>query len=204
MIHINRSQPLEMFTDYVKHFNPTNWDNFVTQHNDLYKDIRLQLEADQFYLSGYTELPLSKGTHIDHFLKKDMFPQNVFDWQNYVVDDHNNNYGADYKDRHVHTRVDNEKLISPINEYPQHFFTYQVSGKIIARDNLKNEEKERAKYSIDNFNLNHNLLVKKRLAMLRLIDSYQKGGLDKGDIITALKDFGLTSFIDYCLNVLSN
>lgn len=66
------------------------------------------------------------------------------------------------------------------------------------------EEKERAKYSIDNFNLNHNFLVKKRLAMLRLIESYQKGGLDKGDIITALKGLGLTSFIDYCLNVLSN
>lgn len=121
MIHINRSQPPKEFADYVKNYNPTNWNDFVTQHHDLYEYIRMQLEDDQFNLSGYTELPLSNGTHIDHFLKKDMFPQNTFEWYNYVVDDHNNNYGADYKDHHVHTKDDNVKLINPVNEDPKFF-----------------------------------------------------------------------------------
>lgn len=201
MRHIERSQPLQEFTDYVNRNKPSNWNDFTKQHS-IYEVVRLQLEEDQNGLSGYTELPLRNETHIDHFLKKDMFPKNMFDWYNYVVDDHNGNYGADYKDGHIHTEDDNLKLISPVKEEPQHFFTYQVSGKMIAVDGLSDKEKGRANFTIDSFNLNHLLLVKKRAEVFSLIDSYKKGGLEDIDIITVFKEIGLTSFVEYSLTVL--
>ena len=37
-------------------------------------------------VSAYTEEPLSGDAHIDHFRKRDMFPNLTFDWNNLFVD----------------------------------------------------------------------------------------------------------------------
>ena len=37
-------------------------------------------------VSAYTEEPLSGDAHIDHFRKRDLFPNLTFDWNNLFVD----------------------------------------------------------------------------------------------------------------------
>ncbi len=200
MIHIQRSKAPKVFTDGLKKFKSSNWDNFVQNYKDVYQSTRTVLEEDQMHLSGYTELPLKTKTHIDHFLKRDLFPEHTFDWFNYVVDDHCNGYGADYKDTHIRNRQDNAKLVNPISENPQDFFTYQASGEMIARDGISDGDKERANFTIDSFNLNHKLLTKRRSELFSLIQSYHEGGLGKVEINNALQAQGLTSFVEFCLN----
>lgn len=200
MMNIQRSKAPKVFTDGLKKFMSSNWDDFVQNYHDVYQSTRTVLEEGQMHLSGYTELPLKTKTHIDHFLKKVLFPEHTFDWLNYVVDEHNKDYGADYKDTHIRNRQDNEKLISPINENPQDFFTYQASGEMIARDGISDGEKERADFTIDSFNLNHRFLIKKRSDMLSIIQSYHEGGLGKKEIKDALQAQGLVSYVEFCLN----
>lgn len=116
------------------------------------------------------------------------------------MDDHCNGYGADYKDTHIRNRQDNAKLVNPISENPQNFFTYQVSGEMIARAGISDGDKERANFTIDSFNLNHKLLTKRRSELFSLIQSYHEGGLGKVEINNALQAQGLTSFVEFCLN----
>lgn len=199
-MNIHRSKAPKDFTDSLKKHKPSNWDNFVRDYHDVYLPARAVLEEDQMHLSGYTELPLKTKTHIDHFLKKVLFPEKTFDWFNYVVDDHCNDYGADYKDTHIRNRQDNAKLVNPISEDPQAFFTYQASGEMIARADISDGDKERANFTIDSFNLNHKLLTKRRSELFSLIQSYHEGGLEEVEINNALQAQGLTTFVEFCLN----
>lgn len=200
MRHIQRSKPPASFMSCLRKNMLTNWDDFVQNYHNIYQSVRIILEEDQKHLSGYTELPLKAKTHIDHFLKKDLFPQNSFDWFNYVVDDRCNDYGADYKDAHIKHKQDNAKLVNPISENPQNFFTYQASGEMIARADISDGDKERAIFTIDSFNLNYRLLIKKRSDLLSIIQSYEQGGLGKEEIYDSLQKQGLTSFVEFCIN----
>lgn len=201
MMHIQRSSAPEVFVNFMKRKKAScNWNDFVQNYHNIYQSVRNILEEDQMHLSGYTELPLKVDTHIDHFLKRDLFPEYTFDWLNYVVDDHNKDYGADYKDDHIKYRENNERLISPITENPQDFITYQTSGEMIARGDICSEMQKRAELTIESFNLNHKLLTKRRSELFSLIQSYHEGGLGKVEINNALQAQGLTSFVEFCLN----
>lgn len=200
MIKINRSNPSNGYLRAIKNYN--NWDDFVKNESCVYTQYRKSLENDQNGLSGYTELPLShrnRSTHIDHFLKKGIFHNDVFNPNNHIVDDHTKDYGSDFKDRTV-KQNNNKDLINPINENPHDFFTYQVSGKIVLKTGLDKNNSNRADFTINSFNLNHLFLVKKRSELMILIDTYLSGGLDSESIKSALKNLGLPSVVDFVLN----
>lgn len=201
MRKIDRSKEPQEFVEFIRSKKPRSWDrDFVSAEHNLYCKCRGVLEADQMGLSGYTELILSKKKniiHIDHFLKRDLFPQLTFDWCNLVIDDHNNGYGADYKDRRIKNIGQNQNLINPIKEDPHDFFTYQESGRIIPLPNLSVNNRERAEFTINSFNLNNQYLVRKRLSLIKSVEDY-KSTMNKMDILNCMKRSYMPSVVEYC------
>lgn len=202
MKHINRSSPLSHFTYFVAK-KPKQWKDLAINNYMLYDDCRKTLAQDQDGKSGYTELPLTKKPnvwHIDHFLKQDHFPRHIFDWQNLIVDNHSKTFGADFKDSYIKKKDENIRLINPVTEEPEDFFTYMANGKIVPRDNLSDYDRSRAIYTIQAFNLNHPELIKIRTELDKSIKTYKAGGLDDDEITMALnKNYGLDTFVKYVL-----
>lgn len=205
MMHINRSYPSLAFQDFLHKEHPTVWDEF-TSRRSLYSACRDALVKDQHGLSAYTELKLdlkNHKAHIDHFRKRALYNQprkHIFDWYNFVVDNHNPNYGADHKDKMVHTVEGNEKLVDPIHESPEHYFEYDMAGQILPSEGLTSFEKEKAEFTIESFNLNHRSLVEIRSEISRVVSSYLEAGLDKNEITEALQDEKCPTFVRYVLD----
>lgn len=197
MRHIDRGEPLAEFQHFVESMSPKDWSDFVNGVHDLYEDCREVLAREQGYIGGYTEMPLKKNLHIDHFKKQSLFPGKVFDWRNWVVDEKNKSYGADKKDDNIRSRKENEKLINPVEEDPHTFFTYQANGNMIPLEALSKEDRERASFTIQAFNLNHELLRRKRMDMMCWVENYVAGGLSMTDVMDALKDCGFPSVLEY-------
>ena len=187
------------FRQFVEKESPEKWDILVKGEHELYKKCRDILSKEQGNLSGYTEIPLKGNIHIDHFKKRSLFQEKekVFDWYNFVVDEKSKPYGADAKDRKICRREENEKLVNPVEENPHAFFTYQENGNMVPLMSLSEEDKERARFTIEAFNLNHELLRRKRLDMMRVVEKYRRGGLNFEDVRDVLKDYGFPSVLDY-------
>ena len=197
MRHIDRGEPPMEFQQFVEKESPEKWDTFVRGKHELYKRCRNILSEEQGNLSGYTEMPLKRNVHIDHFKKRSLFQASEFDWRNFVVDEKSKPYGADAKDRKICRHEENEKLVNPVEENPHAFFTYQENGNIVPLMSLPEKDKERARSTIEAFNLNHELLRRKRLDMMRVVEEYRGGGLNFEDTREALKDYGFPSVLDY-------
>lgn len=197
MRHIDRGEPPMEFQQFVERKSPREWNVFAKKAHELYRSCRDILSEEQGNFSGYTEMPLKGNVHIDHFKKRSLFEEKMFDWRNFVVDEKNKSYGADAKDKRVCGKGENEKLINPVEEDPHAFFTYQANGNMVPLMSLSTEDEERARFTIEAFNLNHELLRRKRLDMMRVVESYVAGGLSMTDAMNALKDCGFPSVLEY-------
>lgn len=201
MRHIDRNPAPQEFVDLVNGDNrPCNWDAFRSNYHDLYRQIRDLIWADQKGVSGYTELPLDKdnGIHIDHFRKKGMFHDEEFHWENFVVDERNNDqYGAGHKDKVVKTAEIYDDLLGPVLDRPEEYFTYMEDGTIIPRRTIEEKMQKRAQVTRDAFNLNHEYLKNRRNGLIALFRSYRKGGMSKDDVYATLATAGFFSLIDY-------
>ena len=77
MKHIDKSEPIANFLDFVQNEHPINWNDIhhSQRHPNLYHDCRdTILLCEQNGLGGYTERPLMNASdlHIDHYRKKGM------------------------------------------------------------------------------------------------------------------------------------
>lgn len=197
MRHIHRGEPLAEFQHYVEKEEPKDWESFSKKMHELYVTCRKVLMEEQGNISGYTEMPLKKNLHIDHFKKQSLFPRQMFDWRNFVVDEKGKPYGADRKDESIVLREKNEKLINPVEEDPHLFFTYQRNGNLIPVDSLSDKNRERAIFTIEVFGLNHEILRRKRLDMMCLVENYVAGGLSMAEVKSALTECGFPSVLEY-------
>lgn len=154
------------------------------------------LGIEQHGLSGYTEVPLRiEDSHIDHFYKRSLFRDKVHSWDNLVADTIDETYGAKYKDKHVKNATDNLNVINPVTEDPSRFFRYKVDGRIVSNDTLSEDERNRADYTIDVFNLNEPSLVDRRKGLLSIdLNAYGEISLDQLRIY--LKDYGFPSVLE--------
>ena len=196
MRKIDKGAPDPSFPEFVSQHHPTKWEDA----NDLSHTWREYiLEYEQHRLSGYTEEPVRlDSSHIDHFRKQSLFNTLVFDWNNFVVDSNNETYGAKCKDKFIKTREDNEKLINPVTEDASRFFTYQLNGTIDVADGLSEEDRARAEFTKDAFNLNEGGLVdRRRLIINTILEPYQD--LTDDIILEALADEGFTSVVEQLL-----
>ena len=209
MMHIIRRDPPQAFQDFLNKEHPTVWDEF-TSRRSLYTECRDALVKEQHGLSAYTELKLdlkNHQAHIDHFRKRALYNQprkHIFFFFYFVVDNHNSDYGADHKDKMVHSVEGNERLVDPIHESPEHYFEYDMAGQILPSEGLTPSEKEKAEYTIEAFNLNHRSLVESRSDVSRVVRSYIEVGLDKDEIANALQDEKCPTFVRYVLDNVCN
>ena len=100
---------------------------------------------------------LSGDAHIDHFRKRDMFPNLTFDWNNLFVDGMSESYGARFKDKNI-KKGDYALLISPAEENVERFFSYMQNGEIVVAEGLSADDAKRAAFTIKAFNLTDILL----------------------------------------------
>lgn len=91
---------------------------------------------------------------------------------------------------------DYDLLINPIMEEPQAFFTYQENGNMIPRMSLSREDRERADFTIKVFNLNHEVLRRKRMDLMMLVEDYRRGGLDWEEMKVSLSAYGFPSVLE--------
>ena len=197
MRKIDKGDPMNEFVHFVRAQYPCQWED-TAGVSHVWREF--MLEHEQHRLSAYTELYLSDSsrTHIDHFKKRELFNDLVFSWNNLVIDSNDESFGAKYKDSHIHDRHDNERLINPVDEDAVRFFQYESTGKIAPADGLTDEEKQRAQYTIDMFNLNEASLKDRRKIILNG-DPCAYEGLSDEEILQCLHTLGFPSVVEQLL-----
>lgn len=205
MKHIDKNQPIADFLDFVQKEQPTNWDEIhhSQRHPNLYHDCRdTILLCEQKGLGGYTERPLMNASdlHIDHYRKKGMnWPHDVsFDWNNLVVESRNPEYGACYKDHYTRNIADYNDLLNPMVDYPEEMITYLPNGEMIACGDLNEKTQKKVIFTIERFNLNHQLLKSERETLIGyIIKDYT--ALSDDEIRSALENNGYPTVVEYAL-----
>lgn len=194
MRKLTKGEPHEAIKDFE---GQREWALSIDFHR-IWRELILTIEQDG--LSGYTEVPLRiDDSHIDHFYKRSLFVHKVHSWDNLVVDTIDETYGAKYKDKNIRIATDNIKVINPVREDPNSFFRYKVDGRIVSRDTLSEEERDRANYTIDVFNLNEPSLVYRRKELLS-IDLNAYGNVSLAQLKVWLKDLGFPSVLEQMYN----
>ncbi len=200
MRKISKGKPLETFTAYVRQHRPQQWEELP---REISRQCRLHiLEKEQEGLSGYTEKALdedSHSLHIDHFRKRELFNTDVFNWDNFVVDEKDTPYGADAKDgkNGVRSREEYSMIVNPVEEDPRHFFQYMTNGQIKPSEELNNTEKKKAQHTIDVFNLNHSALCNLRKNKIRQVRELKAGNISAEDVLECLRHNGFPSVVEY-------
>lgn len=204
MRKIKKQAPPSDLAKYVRRENPQKFEEIhKTKHYpNLYEECIVQLEREQENLSGYTEKPMKSHIHVDHYRKQALFNTQdmVFGWDNMIADERNKEYGAVYKDNHLHLLSEYAKLINPVLEDPHHFLTYMDEGVIKPVDGLTDAEREKAEFTIKTFNLRHKYLTYLRGNVIRLVKAYRAQGISDDEILCAVKNYGFTSAVEYALN----
>lgn len=197
MRKIDKGEPMAEFVQFVRSHDSCRWDD-TAGISRLWREYMLEYEQHQ--LSGYTELflPNPDRTHIDHFKKRELFNDLVFSWDNLVVDSKDDSFGARFKDNHIHSQQDNERLINPVSEDASYFFQYESTGRIIPAVSLTDDERQRAQYTIDMFNLNESSLQDRRKRILNN-DLSAFDGLSDEDVLQYLQELGFPSVVEQLL-----
>ncbi len=201
MISVKKKAPLKSFDDFVRREKPKDWNEIHSQkkYPNLYNNTKAALVEEQGGVSAYTEEPLSKDTHIDHFRKRDLFPNLTFDWNNLFVDGVSENYGAKFKDNHKHIKkADYALLISPAENDVERFISYMENGEIVVAKGLSAQDAKRAAFTIETFNLTDPGLTSRRASVIKIINGCV--GLSPEEIRIALQEFGFRTVVEYAIN----
>ena len=180
------------------------WDEFHANAHVDYLDVRSQALADQKEECAYTGLWLGEGTkhtlHIDHFHKKAIFTEETFLWENLFAAAKNRNDGADYKDRLIHgPKPDAEKQYrsfwSPLEASLSKAFWYRQDGCVEPDEKLYEEGQLLAQHTIDMYNLNSPDLTRRRLGVIRMLNSLS--GLCDDEIRLYMRTMGFSFLVDF-------
>ncbi|MFK5975108.1 MAG: hypothetical protein QM493_01250 [Sulfurovum sp.] len=198
MRRISKSTPLPNFNGDNYNNDCFRWTcnkcDEITLHNKykkIYEKIRLMILIDeQNQLCGYTEIYINELTecHIDHYKKREFFPEQIFDWNNLIVATKDDDFGANFKDNSY--RIQEEEyyeIYNPIfDDIP---FEYNEWGEII-------EEEGKVKKTIEIFNLNCESLKRRRSDIITTIKALKNDGEDLDDIRSSLEYTGFTSVVE--------
>lgn len=198
MRHIEKGTPVVAFVEYLRKPHSPDWNSVSSE---IKKACRLHIiSTEQNHRSGYTERKLSNSSpslHIDHFRKQALFPELSLDWENFIVDEHAVDYGADYKDSHI-KKCDYEVILNPVTDNPQDFFEYMTNGEIVVREDLPETDRCKAQRTIDLFKLNHPSLKEERSSALRNLIDWKHGGMRNDDVLNfAVAECSFVSLFEY-------
>lgn len=202
MRRIQKNNPLESFTHFARNNSGANWEDFHTNAQNVYQDLRCEiLINEQNCLCGYTEKPINdvRDSHIDHYKKKGIFPNLTFDWNNLIAATNDDDFGARHKDNNISKKNQYNNILNPVSDNVENYFDYTTFGDIVPADNLSNGDKLKAKHTIDTFNLNHKTLTNQRKQIYTYINIY-KTQLPDNKIKQLLFKYGFISCVDCLLN----
>ena len=162
MKHINRQQSPESFEQWKKRNSSANWNDF--SGSEVYREVKEQLLNQQEQMCGYCEIAITvhgQSSHIDHLKDKHNFPQEVFNYDNFIV-------SCQYTDSCGHKKDTDyfNGFVSPFEPNCQNRFTYTRNGRIIPSD----ENDTNAQRTIDILGLNCKKLIDRRRGIIRTLE----------------------------------
>lgn len=191
MRKINKLIPLPHFNGSDYKSDCKEWNCFHQKYKSIFEEARLKiLMEEQDCFCGYTEILIEdeKNGHIDHYKKKDQFPNLTFDWNNYIVSVNDEDFGAKYKDnKYKIQKTEYVEIFNPVTDSVN--FIYRSWGEI-------DESDEKIKKTVKIFNLNCKSLKDRREKLISIIEIYKKNGLSNDDIKGALNTAGFISVIE--------
>ncbi len=120
----------------------------------------------------YKNLNDKDKNHIDHFLKRELYPKLTFDYNNMFVSCNSDKHCARYKDNMLKKIVDKEEakrinqlLLKPTDNICD-YITYDLFGLVHEQQKLSEEKQERAAKTIEYFNLGHENLRQDRRSLI--------------------------------------
>jgi len=203
MRKINKLTPLPHFNGNNYNIDCKIWSckkctdiTFHKKYKNIYEDTRWQILIDeQNQLCGYTELYIEnlEDSHIDHYKKREHFPNLTFEWNNLVVATKDNDFGANYKDNTYQLeKTEYTSIFNPVTDSVEEYFYYDEFGMI-------REIEGKVKKTVEVFHLNDSYLKERRAKVIKLIDDYKKGGLSSTEILTELEQYGFKSVLNQYL-----
>jgi len=142
------------------------------------------LLQEQNLLCAYCEKEIDnekENSNIDHFKLRDKYPEKTLEYENLLVSCNSKGRCSSYKDSHISSKDDYEKIVNPVIEDPDDFFEYMLTGSIVAKD-----DSEKARFTIDIFQLNQAGLIEQRLNLTR---SLKELNLSLEEILEIFNEF---------------
>ncbi|QCI28548.1 retron system putative HNH endonuclease [Caminibacter pacificus] len=136
------------------------------------KQIKSQLReyiiSEQKFLCAYCERKLENLTNlsIDHFKKRNLFPDLTLDYNNLFVSCDSATHCERHKDSFSINKEEFKYLIHPVFNNPEYFFEYDLTGHILPKDDLSEFNKKKADFTIKAFNLNDKSLIEDRKKLI--------------------------------------
>ena len=203
MRKINKRTPIPGFNGNNFNNSCNNWSDFHEDHKDIFEESRSVILTDeQNQLCGYTEIYINdlKDCHIDHYKKKSMFPELTFEWNNLIVATKDSNFGANYKDNKSGIQKnDYGNIFNPVIDNVENYFDYTAWGEVTPKTTISEMASQKAKKSIEVFNLNHKSLKDRRKNLIRMICCYRE--MAKEEILNVLENLGFVSVINQTLKL---
>lgn len=195
---------IQSFNAWAKSEKLLKWEDFVNRFHPVYEKVRAHIaENEQDLISAYTEKPLGRSIHIDHFRKRSLYPSLTFDYANFLVDDRDDNYGACYKDKQ--SAIDTatfdgiDRIFCPVTDNMSDYVEFMFDGTMIPKRGLSPTDYGRVNRTIRVFNLNHITLKDKRAEIIKFIDDFRDGGLTTSEIIGCIEPSGFPTVVNWAL-----
>jgi len=151
---------------------------------------------EQNLLCAYCEKEIDaepKNSNIDHFKTRHLYPNDTLEYRNLLVSCNSKISCSHIKDNYRLRKEDYTKIINPIDENPNDYFEYGFAGDILIKNDLSLEQKIKAEFSIEIFNLNHKSLIDNRKIIAESLMACLANGCTINDMIESFN--GYTSFI---------
>ena len=160
MRYINRTEKLGCLKQAKK--KNMSWYIFQRDKHEDYKKVKNKLIEMQHGLCVYCESKLNNKSHIEHFKCRSQFKKDTYEWDNLFVSCDSDSHCGKFKDSSNNSKYQIDDLIKPDKDNPNHYFVFQVDGKIKPKKNLTYSNKHKASETIRILHLNDSPLINKR------------------------------------------
>ncbi len=170
--------------DFAK-YKGWSWNSFSKTPDHAILGDALYGVQDGYCAYCETHLDSKDKGHIEHLERRSEHHEKTFDWNNLFFSCLSSNSCGKYKDEHG-IRFSRADIVDPSREKLTDFFTFNMMGKILAKDGVG---KHRAEETIRVFNLNDPGLVQKRQSAGITVSRYfDKTDTEKDEFLAFLAE----------------
>ena len=192
MIQITKNEPT-FFTDAKKkikssHFVSSAWYKLGKDEENFKTKLREHiLLKEQNMLCAYCNQEIEadeNNSNTDHFKKRANCPKETLEYKNLLVSCKSEFHCEKIKDNFKFTHCSEfDKIVNPAIENPNDFFDYSIDGDILVKDGLSKQDEEKAKFTIEVFELNNSSLKKDRAKIGDSLSFYHNYNYEIDDIL---------------------